>query len=92
MGELNAKSTLWCSETKNRNGNILNNLLVNRDCIVINNKEFTHTNFKGITNSILDYCIISSELNDIFDSYDVLKDDDMTSYHVPLRLNLVMRI
>ena len=55
MGDLNAKQTNWCATENNTNGNILESILIENDCIVINNKQYTHHNFGGYTSSILDF-------------------------------------
>ena len=84
MGDLNAKSTQWNASANNQNGEILNEILLENDCIVVNNNEFTHFGFNGNSKSILDYCIISSKLHKAFDSFCVLTNEDMTSDHVPI--------
>ena len=86
LGDLNAKSTCWEAITNNVNGEILNDIILENDCLVVNNKEFTHFGFNQNTRSILDYGIISSKLYDFFDSFTVLSDEDMTSDHVPILL------
>jgi hypothetical protein len=88
MGDLNAKSTLWGADKNNENGDILDNIMIENDCIIVNNKDYTHENFNGKTASILDYCIISTKLYDIFEDFIVLKDEDMTSDHLPFQLKL----
>ena len=45
LGDLNAKSTLWLSESNNANGDILNEITINQDCIIVNTKEATHYSF-----------------------------------------------
>jgi hypothetical protein len=45
----------------------------------MNNKEPTHYCLNGNTESILDNCIVSSNIHELFDSFEVLKNDDMTS-------------
>ena len=88
MGDLNAKSTLWAAKTNNDNGDILDNIILENDCIIVNNKDPTHLNFNGKTSSILDYCIISTTIHDIFENFAVLNDEDMTSDHLPFLLKL----
>jgi hypothetical protein len=88
MGDLNAKSTLWTADENNLNGDILNNIIINHDCIIVNNKEPTHINFNGKTKSILDYCIVSNKLSDKFEDFKVCVDEDMTSDHLPYILSL----
>ena len=87
MGDLNAKTTLWEAEINNSNGDTLDEIILNNDCLIMNNKESTHYCFNGKTESILDYCIVSSNIHKLFDSVEVLKNDDMTSDHVPIKIN-----
>ena len=88
MGDLNAKSTLWGADKNNENGDILDNLILENDYIIVNNKEPTHVHFNGKTSSILDYCIITTKLYDIFKEYLLLKEEDMTSDHFPSLIKL----
>ena len=83
MGDLNARSTLWGAEENNYNGDILDNIILDHDCLIVNNKEPTHVNFSSGNTSILDYCIVSTRLYDKFDKFEVLHNDDMTSDHLP---------
>ena len=66
MGDLNAKTTHWKAETNNINGDILNDIFINHDCLIVNNHDCTHLNFNGKTSSVLDFCIISNQLYDKF--------------------------
>jgi hypothetical protein len=88
MRDLNAKSTLWGAEKNNDNGDILKHLILENDCIIVNNKGPTHVNFNGKTSSILDYCIISSNVFDLFQEYIFMDEEDMTSDHLPYRVTL----
>jgi hypothetical protein len=81
IGDLNAKSTLWYADKNNDNGDILDNIILENDFIIINNKDYTHVNFNGKTNSILDFCIISTKLHDTVEDCTVLYEEDMTSDH-----------
>ena len=90
MGALNAKSTLWGADKNNDNGDILENLMMDSDCIIVNNKQPTHINFNGKTSSVLDYCIITVNLFDAFQEYVVLYEEDMTSDHLPYLVNFKM--
>ena len=90
MGDLNAKSTLWGADKNNDNGDILENLMMDSDCIIVNNKQPTHINFNGKTSSVLDYCIITVNLFDAFQEYVVLNEEDMTSDHLPYLVNFKM--
>ena len=62
LGDLNARSTLWLSESNNTSADVLNEMTLNHDCIMLNTKEATHYSFSRESASILDYCIISSAL------------------------------
>ena len=84
MGDMNAKTTLLGADKNNENGDILDNLVLENDCIITNNKEHTHINFNGKTRSILDYCVISTKLYDQFQDFVVLNEEDMTSDHFPI--------
>jgi exonuclease III len=84
LGDINAKMTSWKTGTNNTNGEILNDIILSYDCLIVNNKEPTHFSFNGNSESLLDFCIISTNIHDQFDSFEVLKKDDMTSDHVPI--------
>jgi hypothetical protein len=86
LGDLNAKSTQWGAEINNLNGEILNDIVLDNDCLIVNNKEYTHFGFNSLSKSILDYCIISTNLYEMFDSYNVLNNEDMSSDHLPIQL------
>ena len=92
MGDLNAKLTLYGADKNNDNGNILENLILENDCMIANNNEPTHVCFNGKTSSVLDYCIISTTLYDTLQDYSVLKDDDMTSDHLPYSITLTNNV
>ena len=83
LGDLNAKTTLWKAENNNLNGEILNEIILNYDCLVVNNKEPTHYCFNGNVESIIDFCIISSSIHELFESFEILENEDMTSDHTP---------
>ena len=91
MGDLNAKATLWCSDKNNDSGDILDNIILDNDCIIANSKEPTHKNFNGKTTSILDYIIISTKLFDYVEDCTVLSNEDMTSDHFPISLKLSLK-
>jgi hypothetical protein len=91
MGDFNAKTTLWCSDKNNDSGDILDNIILDNDCIIANSKEPTHKNFNGKTTSILDYIIISTKLFDYVEDCTVFSDEDMTSDHFPISLKLCLK-
>jgi hypothetical protein len=45
LGDLNARSTQCGGDSKNINGEILNDIVMDNDCLIINNKEFTYFGF-----------------------------------------------
>ena len=83
MGDLNARSTLWGADKNNLNGDILDNIILDHNCLIVNNKESTYINFNGNSKGILDYCIVSTKLYDKFDKFEVLHNEDMTTDHLP---------
>ena len=87
MGDLNAKLIVLEAEKNNSNGEILQEIVLNYDCLILNNKNYTHHCFNGNTASILDYCIVSSNIHDLFDSFHVLENVDVTSDHVPIMIS-----
>ena len=91
MGDLNAKTTLWCSDKNNDNGDILDNIMLDNDCIIANSKEPIHKNFNGKTTSILDYFIISTKLFDYVEDFTVFSDEDMTSDNFTIFLKLSLK-
>ncbi len=91
MGDLNAKSKLWGADKNNENGDLLENLIMENDCIIVNNKSSTHIIFNGKTSSILVYCIISTNLFGIFQEFMVLEEEDMTSDHLPYTVNFKIK-
>ena len=91
MGDLNAKTTLWCSDKNNDNGDILDNIMLDNDCIIANSKEPIHKNFNGKTTSILDYFIISTKLFDYVEDCMVFSDEDMTSDNFTIFLKLSLK-
>ena len=59
-----------------QNGNILESITT----------IYTHHNFGGSTSSILEFGIILSRLYEEFSKFEVLEEDDMTSDHLPFRI------
>ena len=89
MGDLNAKM-ISSGKFFNKNGVILEELLLENDIIVLNNSEHTHYD-RADSSSILDYIICSSELYQFFDYYKVLVNHDMTSDLVPIMANFIFK-
>ena len=83
MGDFNAKTTSCGADSNNTNGDILDNIIIDHNCLIVNNKQPTHVNFNDKTSSIIDYCIISTKLHDKFNEFEVLVGEEMTSDHLP---------
>ena len=83
MGDFNAKTTSCGADSNNTNGDILDNIIIDHNCLKVINKQPTHVNFNGQTSSIIDHCIISTKLHDKFNEFSVLEGEDMTSDHLP---------
>ncbi len=81
--------TLWEAEKNNPNGDVFQEILLNYDCLILNNKKPTHFCFNGNSVNILDYCIVSSNILDFFESFETLEKEDMTSCHVPLLIKFI---
>ena len=72
IGDLNAKSDIIGNSSSNRNGDILNNILLNNNIICLNDDSYTHISFNKENYSILDLAICSSDLYSNFDSFSCL--------------------
>ncbi len=88
IGDLNAKSTVFGCTNSNSNGSVINKIICEHDCIILNNNEHTYFNFNGSSSDILDLAISSSTLYDAILNFEVLIDDEMTSDHTPIVLEL----
>jgi len=88
LGDLNAKSKFLNSQVTNNNGDALDEIILQTNSIILNNKDYTHFSFSGISESILDLAIGSSDFFDIFDEYKVLREWEMHSDHVPISVTL----
>jgi len=89
-GDLNSRSeAIGCAGT-NSNGTILERILLEHDCFIINNNEHTYVSFKNFGNysENLDLAIGSSSMFTKINSFEVLQDEDLTSDHVPFLLEL----
>jgi hypothetical protein len=90
MPDLNSKSkSIGCSQD-NSNGSTLEKIISNNDCIVLENNEHTYFNFRKdkIFSDKLDLAICSSALFNKLENLVVFKNDDMTSDHVPIQIEI----
>ena len=72
IGDLNAKTkNLGCNNT-NKNGELLEELVLESNILIANNNEATYSRIHDKSNDILDWCLISSNMHDEFISFDVL--------------------
>ena len=81
MGDLNSKTkSIGCIQD-NSNGSILEKIISNNDCIILENNEHTYFNFRKDKNfsDKLDLAICSSALLNKIKNLVVFKNDDMTS-------------
>ena len=62
VGDFNAKSQTWYCEQQNARGQILDDLLLDLDFVILNNKIPTHLHHNGTTN-VLDLAISTSDLS-----------------------------
>jgi hypothetical protein len=81
-GDLNAKIR------QNQNGGILEEILLSSNMLVLNTKDNTYVGFGDQKESVLDYCICSPELHTKMDKFEVLKNEDMNSDHLPFKVDL----
>lgn len=88
LGDLNAKSTLLDSNNSNNNGDILNEIILNTNTLILNNSDFTHRSFSGLTESVLDIILCSSELYEFLMDFKVLYQWEMHSDHFPVSISL----
>jgi exonuclease III len=90
IGDLNAKNSSYGCLQNNSNGLILEEIIYNHDCIIVNNNEHTYYNFRNekCFSDKLDLAICSANVyNDII-NFEVLLNEDMTSDHVPIVVEL----
>ena len=86
IGDLNAKLTATGCKQQNSNGDVLEKILCEHDCIVLNNKIPTYHSFTGTSSDILDLAISSSSCFESLVKFEVLSNDEMTSDHAPVVL------
>ena len=63
LGDLNAKSTCFCCKSSNHNGSLLEDLIINSILLIVNYKDPTYYRISDNSADILDWCLISNNLN-----------------------------
>ena len=91
MGDLNAKIEEFGGKVTNVNGDSLNLITENTSLMIINNKEPTHINFNNFVSDILDWILVDAKLMKFLKSFNVLKDKDIGSDHLPLIAEFVAK-
>ena len=83
-GDLNAKTRCIGNDQQNRNGLILEDIMLSNNVVVLNNKNKTYNGFGGNKNSTLDLCLSSPEIMQKIVKFEVL-EADMNSDHLPFQ-------
>jgi exonuclease III len=78
-GDLNSKSSSIGCKTTNKNGKILENLLMKTDIQILNNFDYTFHRLNSDYKEILDLFLCSSTLKPFTTNYEVLYEQDMTT-------------
>ncbi len=91
-GDLNdqliTKSTNLQCRSNNKNGELLENLILNSNLMVANNNEPTYNRIHDNSYDILDWCLISSDIQHLFVNFEVLKYNKEDSDHYPFIVKL----
>ena len=61
VGDFNARSPIWGDSTENRQGRIMENILMNSNCTIMNTGSPTHYHIQTNTESCIDLSICSPE-------------------------------
>ena len=86
VGDFNARHTLWGDVTTNSKGRIIENILNNNDCSILNNNRPTHFHIQTDSLSCIDLSLCSS---DVFPSFSWSVSNDLyNSDHFPVRLQI----
>jgi hypothetical protein len=91
LGDLNSKSTALGCAGSNPNGLILEKIICENDCVILNNNDHTYFSFRDFNgcSDKLDLLISSSTLYSKVANFTVLKEEDMTSDHVSIKIVLI---
>ena len=88
MGDLNAKSEILGCRTTNKNGIILENILLNSNLIVANNSSPTYHCMHRNNQEILDWVLVSNEVSNTPLDFEVLNENLVDSDHYPIMVTL----
>ena len=90
VGDLNAKTTnLGCKNT-NQNGLLLEELIIETNLMVVNNKDPTYYRIHDYGSDMLDWCLKTNNLHANITSFEVLNnniDSDHISFQVVLKFS-----
>lgn len=86
-GDLNSKYKAWHCKSDNPSGQALYNQLLNSNFTIINDDQPTYQNYASNNTEILDLFIVSSQLVNKCNNFQVL-DNDMGSDHYPMIVDL----
>jgi hypothetical protein len=85
---LNAKSELLACKSNNKNGEILEEIILNTNLIIINNKQPTYHRLHDNSTEILDWFLISDNMHDKLLEFKVLENSPLNSDHYPIQVKL----
>lgn len=85
-GDFNVRCTSWGDSRNCNNGLSLESSLFDTDFVVLNQGQYTHIDFKGNSNSLLDLSLASSDL--AMNSNWEVSSDSWNSDHLPLFISI----
>jgi hypothetical protein len=89
IGDLNAKTSSVGCKSKDKNGTVLDDILLSEiDLCVLNDESPTYFKYKSEYSEILDLMLASSNLGNKLLSFEVLDDHMMKSDHAPIMCRL----
>jgi hypothetical protein len=88
LEDLNSKAMSLGCKSKNANGILLEELIINSKLLIANNKDHTYFRTHDNSSDILDWCIISNNLHQNFVKFEVLNNNLVESDHIPLRIEM----
>ena len=84
-GDLNSKSESFGCQSSNKNGKILENIIINNNCLIINEKAITfHRTYNNYAD-LLDLFICSPMFASFLNEYNVLECQELGSDHIPIQ-------
>jgi hypothetical protein len=87
-GDLNTKSEIMGCKITNNNGKLLENLILESNLFVANDNQQTYHRIHDNRTDILDRAIISNNMHEKLDEFNVLKDNEVDSDHYPIKITL----